>query len=99
MVIAWAIVASASAGTVQVTVGNTGCRTKQLTVQRLWRAMPGVRSVEIVPRKPGDAANQRVFIVTTDGAVPEQACLSRALGRRAERYPIMSLRTTSSVTR
>jgi hypothetical protein len=38
--------------------------------------MPGVRSVVIVPRKPDDPVNQRVFIVTTDGA---------------ERYPILSL--------
>jgi hypothetical protein len=85
------LIAMASAGTVQVAVGNTGCGTRQLTVQRLWKAMPGVQSVAIVPRKAGDPVNQRVFIVTTDGAVPDQAALTRALGRRAGRYPILSL--------
>jgi hypothetical protein len=84
-------IVTASAGTVHVTVGNTGCGTRQLTVQRLWKSMPGVQSVVIVPRKPDDPANQRVFIVTTDGADPDQAALSRALGRRSERYPILSL--------
>lgn len=82
---------TASAGTVYVTVGNTGCGTKQLSVQRLWKSMLGVRSVVIVPRKSDDPANQRVFIVTTDGADPDQPALSRALGRRAERYPILSI--------
>lgn len=53
--------------------------------------MPGVRSVEIVPRKSGDPANQRVFIVTTDDADPDQAALTLALGRRAARYPILRL--------
>ncbi len=85
------LIATVSAGTDHVAVGNTGCGTRQLTVQRLWKSMPGVRSVVIVPRKPDDPANQRVFIVTTDGAEPDQAALSRALGRRAERYPILSL--------
>jgi hypothetical protein len=85
------LVATAGAGTVQVAVGNTGCRTKQLTVQRLCKSMPGVRSVVIVPRKSGDPANQRVFIISTDGPDPDQAALTRALGHRAERYPILSL--------
>jgi hypothetical protein len=84
-------IVTASAGTVHVAVGNTGCGTRQLTVKRLWQSMPGVRSVVIVPRKPDDPANQRVFIVTTGGADPDQTALSRALGRRAARYPILSL--------
>ena len=84
------LVTTASAGTIRVTVGNNGCRTKQLTVQRLWKAMPGMESVVIVPRKSGDPANQRVFVLTTKGKPPEQADLERALGRRAERYPILA---------
>ncbi len=90
LLLALPFIATVSAGTVHVTVGNTGCRTKQLTVQRLWKAMPGVKSVAIVPRKSGDPANQRVFIVATTGADPDLATLSRALGRRAERYPILA---------
>ncbi len=86
-----ALVATASAGTIRVTVGNNGCRTKQLTVQRLWKAIPGMESVVIVPRKSGDPANQRVFVLTTKGKPPEQADLERALGRRAERYPILAV--------
>ncbi len=86
-----ALIATASAGTIRVTVGNNGCRTKQLTVQRLWKAMPGMESVVIVPRKSGDPANQRVFVLTTQGKPPEQADLERALGRRAERYPILAI--------
>lgn len=84
------LLATASAGTVKVTVGNNGCRTKQLTVQRLWKAMPGMESVVIVPRKSGDPANQRVFILTTKGEPPRQAELEQALGRRASRYPILA---------
>ncbi len=85
------LIATASAGTIRVTVGNNGCRTKQLTVQGLWKVMPGIESVVIVPRKSGDPANQRVFILTTKGKPPEQADLERALGRRAERYPILAV--------
>jgi hypothetical protein len=85
------LITTASAGTVKVTVGNNGCRTKQLTVQRLWKAMPGMESVVIVPRKSGDPANQRVFILTTKGKPPEQTDLAKALGRRAERYPILAI--------
>lgn len=85
------LITTANAGTVRVTVGNNGCRTKQLTVQRLWKAMPGMESVVIVPRKSGDPANQRVFILTTKGKSPEQAELEQALGRRAERYPILAI--------
>lgn len=85
------LIATASAGTIRVTVGNNGCRTKQLTVQRLWKAMPGISSVDIVPRKSGDPANQRVFVITTKGKPPGQADLERALGRRAERYPILAI--------
>lgn len=87
------LVSTATAGTIRVTVGNNGCRTKQLTVQRLWKAMPGMESVVIVPRKSGDPANQRVFILTTKGKPPEQKDLERALGRRAERYPILAVET------
>jgi hypothetical protein len=85
------VVATAAADTIRVTVGNNGCRTKQLTVQRLWKAMPGMESVVIVPRKSGDPANQRVFVLTTKGKPPEQTDLERALGRRAERYPILAV--------
>ncbi len=84
------LIATASAGTIRVTVGNNGCRTKQLTVQRLWKAIPGMESVVIVPRKSGGPANQRVFVLTTKGKAPEQADLEQALGRRAERYPILA---------
>lgn len=85
------LIATADAGTILVTVGNNGCRTKQLTVQRLWKAMPGMESVVIVPRKSGDPANQRVFILTTKGKPPGQVDLEQALGRRAERYPILAI--------
>jgi hypothetical protein len=85
------LIATATAGTIRVTVGNNGCRTKQLTVQRLWKAMPGIESVVIVPRKSGDPANQRVFVLTTKGKPPAQAELENALGRRAERYPILAI--------
>jgi hypothetical protein len=85
------LIATAHADTIRVTVGNNGCRTKQLTVQRLWKVMPGIESVVIVPRKSGDPANQRVFILTAKGKPPEQADLEQALGRRAERYPILAI--------
>lgn len=85
------LAATASAGTIRVTVDNTGCRTKQLTVQRIWKSMPGIESVAIVPRKSGDPANRRVFVLSAKGKPPEQKELERALGRRAERYPILAV--------
>jgi hypothetical protein len=91
LLIVFPLIVTATAGTVHVTVGNTGCSGKQLAVQRLWEGIPGVRSVEVITRKSGDPANQRVFIIRTEGADPDQASLTRALGRRAERYPILSL--------
>jgi hypothetical protein len=59
--------------------------------------MSGVLKIEIVPRKSGDQANQRVFVLTTDGAAPDEAALKLALGRRAERYPILSLTPSAPV--
>jgi hypothetical protein len=85
------LVATATAGTLRVTVGNTGCRTKQLTVQRLWKALPGIESVVIVPRKSGDPANRRVFILSSKSEPPKPSDLTQALGRRAERYPILAV--------
>lgn len=93
------LIVTASAGTIYVTIGNTDCRTKQLTVQRLWKSMPGVRSVLIVPRKSGDLPNQRVFMVSTNGADPDRTALTLALGNRAGRYPILSLAPSLFVTR
>lgn len=91
LLISFTLIASASADTVQLLVGNTGCRTRQLAIQRLWKSMPGVQKVEISPRKSGEPANQRIFLVTTDGPAPDQKAFTLALGRKATRYPILSL--------
>ena len=91
LLILCSLIATASADTVELLVGNTGCRTRQLAIQRLWKSMPGVQKVEIRPRKSGEPANQRVFLVTTDGPAPDQKAFTIALGRKATRYPILSL--------
>jgi len=79
------------ADTLRVTVDGMGCRTRQLAVQRLWAALPEVESVTIIPRKPEDPANQRVFLLETNDPGLDQNKLIAALGRRAKHYQILTL--------
>lgn len=77
------------AETIHVTVGDTGCAGRQLTVQRSWEKIPGVASVSVQQRQSKDPPAQRTFIVACAGASPDQETLRTALGRRAKNYPIL----------
>lgn len=79
------------ADTLRVTVDGMGCRTRQLAVQRLWSSLPEVESVTILPRKPDDQVNQRVFVLETNDPRLDQNQLTAALGRRGKHYQILAM--------
>ena len=83
--------ATAVAGEVRVTVGDTGCRARQIAVEKCWRTLDGVESVTILRRRSGDPAAQRVFVITCRGETPDQETLTKALGRRSDQYPILKI--------
>ena len=78
-----------TADTVRVTVGNTGCLGRQIGVSKCWDKIPGVVSVTVLPRQPGDPAAQRIFVIVSKAASPTEESLRESLGRRAKRYPIL----------
>ena len=78
------------AGTVRVTVGDTGCPGRQIGVIHSWEKIPGVVSVTVLPRDPKDPAAQRVFVILSKAAPPTEDSLREALGRRAKHYPILN---------
>lgn len=75
--------------TVRVTVGDTGCPGRQLAVKHLWEKIDGVSSVTVLSRQQDQAAASRTFVIVSEGTCPNSAQLKSALGRRAERYPIL----------
>lgn len=77
------------ADTVRVTVGDTGCAGRQIAVTQCWEKIPGVVSVTVLPRKTGDQAAQRVFVIVSSSTVPTEDSLHEALGRRDKHYPIL----------
>ncbi len=74
--------------TVRVLIDGTGCRTRQLAIQRIFEKMPDVDDVTILPRRDAPADNQRIFIVESKGPAPSKETLIEALGRRAKFYKI-----------
>jgi len=77
------------AETIRVTVGDTGCPGRQITVRQSFEKIPGVKSVAGLPRQPGDPPARRTFVVTCTGIAPDAEALRTALGRRAKNYPIL----------
>jgi hypothetical protein len=86
-------IGAATADTVHVTVGDTGCTGRQLTVRRSWEKIPGVVSVSVLPRQAKSPGAQRVFVIVSKAAPPTQDSLREALGRRAKHYPILEYET------
>jgi len=86
-------IAAASADTVRVTVGDTGCPGRQNAVQGLWEKVPGVVSVTVLPRQPKQPPAQRIFVIVSKTAAPTEDSLRAALGRRAKHYPILGYET------
>ncbi len=79
------------AGDLRVLVAGTGCRTRQLAVERVFEKIPGVREVTILPRAAAPADNQRYFIIRCAGQPPARGQLIEALGRRARHYQVISI--------
>lgn len=86
----------ASADTIHVTVGDTGCAGRQIGVTKCWEKIPGVVSVTVLPRKSGDQTAQRVFVIVSSSAAPTEDTLQQALGRRDKRYPILAYESSSN---
>jgi hypothetical protein len=80
----------ADAGSVRVNVGDAGCTGRQVTIINCWKKLPGVSSIEVLPRQPKSPGGQRIFVITSDGTPPNEAELRKALGRRAKNFPISS---------
>ncbi len=75
--------------TILVTVGDTGCSGRQITVRECFEKLAGVSSVTVLPRSPKDPPAQRTFVVVSAGIGPDQNALRSSLGRRAKHYPIL----------
>ena len=73
-----------------IEVDGVGCHTRQLAIQKIWSALPGIRSVIIIPRGPADAANRRTFVISSSQA-PTREALEAALGNRSRFYKIRSV--------
>jgi hypothetical protein len=81
----------ANAEDCRVLVGGSGCRTRQLAIERIFEELPGVHDVEILPRKVAPAPNQRVFLIRSTGKAPTREQLITALGRRARHYLVLEV--------
>jgi len=81
----------AAADSCRVWIEGTGCRTRQLAIQRAFAAIEGVEKVEVLPRGPDGEANHRVFVVHAKGAPPTRERLEQALGRKSWHYRIQRL--------
>ena len=56
-----------------IEVDGVGCHTRQLAIQKIWSALPGISSVIIIPRGPADAANRRTFVISSSQAPTREA--------------------------
>jgi hypothetical protein len=80
----------------RVLVGGTGCRTRQLAIERIFETIPGVRDVLILPREEAPEDNQRIFVIHSDGQTPDLEQLIEILGRRAKYYHVISVKPAST---
>ncbi len=81
----------------RVAVDGVGCHTRQLAVQKVWKALGGVTSVTIQPRGQSDPANQRIFLISSEAPL-DQATLQAALGPRSRFYKVLSVTRQDSST-
>ncbi len=87
------------AETVRVTVGDTGCPGRQITVRESFEKIPGVSSVIVLPRQPADPPARRTFVVASTGTPPDADSLRTALGRRAKNFPILDYQKSATPPR
>ncbi len=75
----------------KVLVDGAGCRTRQLVIARIFKNLPEVTDVDLLPRTEAPALNQRYFVVRSGGKSPQREQLVRALGRRAKFYHVIEV--------
>lgn len=75
----------------KVLVDGAGCRTRQLAIARIFKNLPEVTDVDLLPRTEAPALNQRYFVVRSVGKSPQREQLVRALGRRAKFYHVIEV--------
>ena len=85
------MVIQAHAADYRVLVEGTGCRTRQLAVEKVFESMPGVRVVTILPRAAAPRDNQRYFLIRSTESIPSREQVSEALGRRAKYCQVISV--------
>ncbi len=91
LLLALFVLSPAAADVCRVTIDGTGCRTRQLAIQRAFTAIDGVEKVEVMPRGTDGPPNRRVFVIHRKGPAPERGHLEAALGKKAGRYRIVSV--------
>ena len=75
----------------KVLVDGAGCRTRQLAIARIFKNLPEVTDVDLLPHTEAPALNQRYFVVRSGGKSPQREQLVRALGRRAKFYHVIEV--------
>ncbi len=88
----------ALAGESLVLIDGTGCRTRQLAIERIFEKIPGVTEVTILRREEAPAENQRYFRVKSTGESPGREQFIEALARRAKHYRILSVTPADAAT-
>ena len=81
----------APAADYKVLVEGSGCRTRQLALEKVFERMPGVRDVTILPRAEAPEDNHRYFLIRSTGSMPSREQISKALKRRAKYCHIISV--------
>ena len=72
-------------------IAGTGCRTRQQAIQRIFRKLPDVEDVTILPRRAAPTDNHRYFIIESKGSPPTKETLIKALGHRARFYEVLAV--------
>ena len=90
------VIPSAWAAEYRVLIDGTGCRTRQQAIKRIFEKLPDIDRVTILPRRDAPEANQRYFVIESEGDAPTENILIEALGRRARFYKVLSVIPTAT---
>lgn len=83
--------ATAGADSCRALIAGTGCRTRQQAIQRIFRKLPDVEDVTILPRRYAPTDNHRYFVIESKGSPPTKEALIKALGQRAQFYEVLAV--------
>jgi hypothetical protein len=83
--------ATAGADTCRVLIDGTGCHTRQQAIQRIFKKLPDVTDVTILPRRDAPADNQRYFVINSQSTSPTKETLIESLGRKAKFYKVLTV--------